>query len=140
VTALGELEPVELLEPDVPDPAVLENPLDPLEPAEVPDPPVLDPAVFADPLALELAPAVFDEPPAAVLALAVLRESAGSCPVISTIAITDHITMNRATEYPITRPRMVRTRACRICLILIASADPMGERIGSPRSRHVWAG
>jgi hypothetical protein len=146
VTALGALaalEPVELLDPDEPEPAVFEDadpmdPLDPVEPLELVAPPELEPAVFAEPVPLELDPALFDAVAALAVAVVVLRDKAGSFPVIRTTAISAQSTRNSPTEYPITRLRIVCTRRCRICLILTASVVPMCKRIGSPRSKRVW--
>jgi hypothetical protein len=104
-----------------------------------PVPAPLERVVTAEPVELpELVPAVFAELVAAA-EVVTLRERAGSCPVIRTTASAAHTTMNSATEYPITRPRICRTRACLCCLILIASAELMDMRIGPPRSSRVWA-
>ncbi|HWD74451.1 MAG TPA: hypothetical protein VG371_04890 [Solirubrobacteraceae bacterium] len=129
MTALGvlvALEPVELPEPDELEPAVFEDadPVEPVEPVELVVAPELDAAVFADVDAF-------------AVAVLVLRDSAGSFPVIRTTAISAQSTRNSPTEYPITRLRIVRTRRCRICLILTASVFPMRKRIGSPRSKRV---
>jgi hypothetical protein len=136
VTALGvlvALEPVELPEPDELEPAVFEDtaPVEPLEPVE------LVVAPFALVVAPELDAAVFADVDAFAVAVLVLRDSAGSFPVIRTTAISAQSTRNSPTEYPITRLRIVRTRRCRICLILTASVFPMRKRIGSPRSKPV---
>ncbi len=127
------LEPVELLEPDEVEPAVLEAL------SAAPELAPLTRVVTADPVELpELVPAVLAELANAAEVVA-LRDSAGSCPVIRTTAITDHTTMNSATEYPTTRPRICRRRARLSCLILIASAELMDMRIGPARSSRVWA-
>ena len=132
-----ELEPAELpepVEPADPEPAVLVEPLEPAVFAELPDP-----AVFAEPPEPEVDPAVFAELVAAVAVLAV-RESAGSCPVTRTTAITAHTIMKNATEYPTTRPRIIRTRARLICLICIASVEVMQARMRRLRSNRVCPG
>jgi hypothetical protein len=100
-------------EPVALEPAVLEE-LTPLP---------LEPVTTVEPVELELVPAVL----AAADEVIVLRDSAGSWPVMSTTAITDHTAMNSATDAPTTRPRMSRTRARLSCLILSASAEVMPE-------------
>lgn len=69
--------------------------------------------------------------------VSVLRASAGSCPVTSTIAISDHTAMNSATEPATTRLRIMRTRARRASLILMPSSLVMHGRIGPTRTKGV---
>jgi hypothetical protein len=64
---------------------------------------------------------------------------AGSCPVMSTTAISDHTTRKRATEPPRTRVRIMRTRARRASLSLSPSFLVMTPRIGAIRSTGVSA-
>lgn len=153
VTGLTELElpPVELLEPDELVPAELEAPDEPtpvdefpelplspespeLDAPEFPDVPVepdvpAEPDVLVAPLLLLLS---------AALELASWRERAGSWPVISTTAISDHSTRNSATEPPITLVRILRTRALRFSRICPASAGVMSGSLRRPRSTGVW--
>ncbi len=131
VTGLTEPEPVELLEPVEPNPVEELTPLVPVEELT----PLLP---SSDPLELvALEPDVLGELAATAVLLPV-RDSTGSCPVTSTTAITAHTTMNSATEYPTTRPRILRTRARRSCLILIASSVLMPARMRPLRSNAVW--
>jgi hypothetical protein len=118
------VEPVLLETPDELEPAVVEE-LEPVVPEE------LSPLVSSDPLEPALSVEPVELVPAVVVVLAaadevdVLRASAGSCPVTSTTAITIHTAMNNATDAPSTRPRIVRTRARRSCLILSPSSEVM---------------
>jgi hypothetical protein len=121
-----DVEPVELLvAPEL------------VEPVESDDPPELvEPLVSDEPIALvpvELVVVV------AVVAawVSVLRASAGSCPVTSTTVMSIHIARNSATEPPITRARILRTRARRASLSLIPSSLVMVERIGQRHSNRV---
>ena len=126
MTGVDEPEPVKLPAPEELEPAELPEPVEPADP---------EPAVLVEPLE----PAVFAELVAAVAVLAV-RESAGSCPVTRTTAITAHTIMKNATEYPTTRPRIIRTRARLICLICIASVEVMQARMRRLRSNRVCPG
>jgi hypothetical protein len=67
----------------------------------------------------------------------VLRASAGSWPVTSTIVINIHTARNSATDPPMTRPRILRTRARRASLILMPSSLVMTESIRPARSNGV---
>jgi hypothetical protein len=109
-----ELEPVLFDPPDELEPAESEE----LAPLEAPEP--SEPLVSLEPL--EADPDVLPEPVVTAVLL-VVRERAGSCPVTSTTAITPHTTMNNPTEYPMTRPRILRTRARLSCLILSPSSE-----------------
>lgn len=104
---------------------------DPLEPVLLDDPVLL----LSSDVPLEVDPDVVGELAATAVAV---RDSTGSCPVTSTTAITAHTTMNSATEYPTTRPRILRTRARRSCLILMASSLLMTARMRDLRSKPVW--
>jgi hypothetical protein len=125
VTELSPLEdePVELLvAPELVEGVAL------VEPALAP---VVEPLVA--PLLEPLVAAV-----AAVVAwLCVLRASAGSWPVTSTMVINIHTARNSATEPPMTRARILRTRARRASLILIPSSLVMAESIRPARSNAV---
>ncbi|MGZ4167139.1 MAG: hypothetical protein ACXVR1_11270 [Solirubrobacteraceae bacterium] len=122
------VEPVELCEPLEPvDTDALPEPVDAELPAAV-DPVPVAPLV---PLLMALVAAVVDD------WAGVLRARAGSWPVTSTTVITIHTAKNRATEPPITRARILRTRARRASLILMPSTLVMGERIGPGRSNGV---
>jgi hypothetical protein len=135
VTGLTEPAPVELLEPVEPEPVLVVAP-DPLVEELSPLPVSSEPL---EPVSPDVDADVLAEPAVTALLLAV-RDSAGSCPVTSTTAITAHTTMNSATEYPTTRPRILRTRARRSCLILIASSELMHGRVRRRRSKPVWTG
>jgi hypothetical protein len=112
--------------------------LEPVEPVLVLVAPVLEPvALFVlvpvlEPV-LEAVP-VFE---LVVWAVVVWLASAGSWPVTSISVISSQVATNRATAPAITRLRMVRTRALRACLIAIASAGLMGQRMRPLRSKHV---
>ena len=67
----------------------------------------------------------------------VLRASAGSWPVTSTTVINIHTARNSATEPPMTRARILRTRARRASLILMPSSLVMAESIRPARSNGV---
>jgi hypothetical protein len=82
----------ELLEPVEPVEAV-----EPLEPVLLEKPDELEPAVSEEPL-LSLSPEVVAALVLAAGLVVFVRDSAGSCPVTSTTAITAHTTMNSATE------------------------------------------
>ncbi len=69
--------------------------------------------------------------------VAVLRASAGSWPVTSTTVINIHTARNSATDPPMTRARILRTRARRACLILMPSCLVMASRIGPRHSNCV---
>jgi hypothetical protein len=69
--------------------------------------------------------------------VSVLRASAGSWPVTSTTVMSSHAARNRATEPPMTRARILRTRARRGSLILVASSLVMDSRIGARHSNGV---
>ena len=77
--------------------------------------------------------------PTAALTVTVFLANAGSCPVMSTTAISDHTARNSATEAPSTRERIIRTRARLASRSLIPSSLVMNERIGAIRSTDVWA-
>lgn len=122
------LEPVELLTaPVLPELVALPVPVsEPVDSSELDELSELPLEVAESSEAPELVVVV-----AAVEVVAVLRASAGSWPVMSTTAISDHTAMNNATEPPITRARIVRTRARRASLILMPSSLVMGP--GSDR-------
>ena len=67
---------------------------------------------------------------AATVAAAVFLASAGSWPVTSRTAMSDHTPMNRATVAPTTRARMSRTRSRRAFLICTASSRVMQTESG----------
>ena len=69
--------------------------------------------------------------------VSVLRASAGSWPVTSTTVMSSQAARNRATEPPMTRARILRTRTRRASLNLIASSLVMDRRIGPRRSNGV---
>jgi hypothetical protein len=73
----------------------------------------------------------------AVRVVAVWLASAGSWPVTSISVISSQTATNRATAPAITRRRMVLTRALRFCLIAIASAGLMGQRMRPLRRKRV---
>jgi hypothetical protein len=73
-----------------------------------------------------------------VVDVATFRASAGSCPVIRTTAISDQTAKNRATEHPMARLRIRRTRARRISLIRMASEEVMTGSMRAARSNRVW--
>jgi hypothetical protein len=81
--------------------------------------------------------------PVAALVVAVVdawvcvRASAGSWPVTSTTVITIHTARNSATEPPMTRARILRTRARRASLILMPSCLVMAHSIWPARSNGV---
>jgi hypothetical protein len=66
-----------------------------------------------------------------------LRANAGSWPVTSTTVITIHTARKSATDPPMTRARILRTRARRACLILMPSSLVMAESIKPARSNAV---
>jgi hypothetical protein len=66
-----------------------------------------------------------------------VRASAGSCPVTSTTVMSIHTAKNSATDPPITRARILRTRARRASLSLIPSSLVMARRIGPGHSNGV---
>ncbi len=112
----------ELVEPVEPDELV--EPLTPGEPLAVVAP--------ADPLELVMVVV------AGVAAWVwVLRASAGSCPVTSTTVMSIHTAKNRATDPPITRARILRTRALRASLSLIPSSLVMESSIRQSHSNDV---
>ena len=106
----------------------------PLEPVELLDPEELERVLVA-----ELEPVVVAEREPVVVAEAdTLRDSAGSCPVTRTTAITNQTARNSATEHPTARLRIRRTRPRRISLIRMASDEVMAERMRAVRSNRVW--
>jgi hypothetical protein len=123
VTGLSPLEdePVELLvAPELVDAVAL------VEPAVLP---VVVPVVVAPAVELVVA--------AVAAWVCVLRASAGSWPVTSTTVITIHTARNSATEPPMTRARILRTRALRASLILMPSSLVMAVSIRRARSNAV---
>jgi hypothetical protein len=131
VTPLTPLEPEpvdELVVPELVEPELVE----PVEPVELEELAVPDESPeLVDPVEVAVGVVVV-----AVVAtcVSVLRASAGSCPVTSTTVMSIHIAKNSATEPPITRARILRTRARRASLSLIPSSLVMAWRIG-PRHR-----
>lgn len=117
---LPEPEPVEVLvAPELVEPVESDDPVDVAAPDE--------PVELVEPLVV-----------AAVAAwVTVLRASAGSWPVTSTTVMSIHIAKNRATDPPITRPRILRTRARRASLSLIPSSLVMVRRIGQRHRNSV---
>jgi hypothetical protein len=118
--AVPEPEPVELLvAPELVDPVESDEPVElavPVEPVEL-----VEPVVVA----------------AVAVGVSVLRASAGSCPVTSTTVMSIHTAKNSATDPPITRARILRTRARRASLSLIPSSLVMATRIGPRHSNGV---
>jgi hypothetical protein len=127
--ALPEPEPVELLvAPELVEPVESEEPEElaaPAEPEELAAP--AEPVELVE-LVVVAAVAVW---------VSVLRASAGSCPVTSTMVMSIHTAKNSATDPPITRPRILRTRARRASLSLIPSCLVMAMRIGLRHSNGV---
>jgi hypothetical protein len=78
--------------------------------------------------------------PTAVLTVAVRLASAGSWPVMSTTAMSDHTARKSATEPPTTRERIIRTRARRCARILFPSSLVMTRRIVAIRDTGVCWG
>jgi hypothetical protein len=118
--ALPEPEPVELfVAPELVDPVESEEPEELAAPAEPVE--LVELVVVA----------------AVVVWVSVLRASAGSCPVTSTTVMSIHTAKNSATDPPITRPRILRTRARRASLSLIPSSLVMAMRIGLRHSNGV---
>jgi hypothetical protein len=129
VTALAPLDPcpVEvLLAPELVEPVELEL----VEPVELEG---------VEPAELEVVAPVELEVAAAGLADTVtdLRASAGSWPVTSTTVMSSHTAKNSATDPPITRARILRTRAWRACLNLSPSSLVMAHSIRLRRSNGV---
>jgi hypothetical protein len=98
-----------------------------------PVPPELGVPVLVDPV-----PPALPEPLLPVEAAVVVEEvnceafwraSAGSWPVTRVTVISSQVAMNRATAAATTRRRIIRTRARRACLILVASAGVMLDRM-----------
>jgi hypothetical protein len=112
---LPEPEPVDVLvAPELVEPVESDDPLEVAEPA--------------DPVEVEVvAPLVV---PAVAAWVTVLRASAGSCPVTSTTVMSIHTAKKRATDPPITRARILRTRARRTSLSLMPSSLVMVRRLG----------
>jgi hypothetical protein len=69
--------------------------------------------------------------------VAVLRASAGSCPVTSTTVMSIHTARNSAIDPPITRARILRTRARRSSLSLSPSCLVMAQSFGLRHSNGV---
>jgi hypothetical protein len=69
--------------------------------------------------------------------VAVLRASAGSCPVTSTTVMSIHTARNSAIDPPITRARILRTRARRFSLSLSPSCLVMAQSFGLRHSNGV---
>ncbi|MFL5862388.1 MAG: hypothetical protein ACJ780_16720 [Solirubrobacteraceae bacterium] len=156
MTGLSPLdpEPVELLvAPGLVDPVELDEPSPPLEPLEPVEPDALAEPELPPEIAVPLVPAV---PPVPVDALdpldlvltllgvavaadwaCALRARAGSWPVTSTTVMSIHTARNRATEPPMTRARILRTRARRASLILMPSSLVMAESIEPSRRSGV---
>ena len=67
--------------------------------------------------------------------VSVLRASAGSWPVTSTTVMSIHTARNSATDPPITRARILRTRALRASLSLIPSSLVMSTESIRPIAR-----
>jgi hypothetical protein len=127
-------EPVDVLvAPELVVPVESDEPVEPVEvvaPVE-PDEPVevVAPVAPVDPVELLFV--------AVAAWVTVLRASAGSCPVTSTTVMSIHNARNRATDPPITRARILRTRARRASLSLIPSCLVMLQRIGRRHSNGV---
>jgi hypothetical protein len=82
--------------------------------------------------------------PDAVATIAVLRARAGSCPLTSTIAISNQLARNIATAPATTRRRIWRTRLARRCRISCPRRGPLSAltcvivrpRFGRGRIEH----
>lgn len=127
--ALPEPEPVELLvAPELLDLVESDEPVEFDEPVESDEPVELPAPVALVELVVVAAVAVW---------VCVLRASAGSCPVTSTTVMSIHTAKNSATDPPMTRARILRTRARRASLSLIPSSLVMEPSIGPRRSNAV---
>jgi hypothetical protein len=117
-----------LVAPELPEPVELDDGPNPDEPVELEDPLTPEEPVAAPELVegdeLEVVVAGVDA------WVSVLRASAGSCPVTSTTVMSIHTARNSAIEPPITRARILRTRARRSSLSLSPSCLVMGPGSG----------
>jgi hypothetical protein len=112
------------------------------EPAEEPvellvAPGLVDAVALVEPAATPVLVLVAALVVAVVDAWVCVRASAGSWPVTSTTVITIHTARNSATEPPMTRARILRTRARRASLILMPSCLVMVHSIWPARSNGV---
>jgi hypothetical protein len=128
------------------------TPLTPAEPEPVDE---LVAPELVDPVELALVAPELVEPVELVVAVAVagvaacvtaLRASAGSCPVTNTTVMSIHTAKNSAIDPPITRARILRTRARRASLSLSPSFLVMSAESGraiagpcEPRKKSVGA-
>jgi hypothetical protein len=100
-------------------------------------PELVDAVALVEPAAPPVVEVVVPALVLAAVAVCVLRASAGSWPVTSTIVINIQTARNSATDPPMTRARILRTRARRASLILMPSSLVMAESIRPARSNGV---
>ena len=132
VTELTPLDPEpvdELVAPELVEPVESDEPVEPVESEELELVPALtDPVEPVEPLDVVVTAGV-------AAWVCVLRASAGSWPVTSTTVMSIHSARNRATDPPITRARILRTRARRASLSLIPSSLVMARESSRPIAR-----